>query len=74
MLPLEDFLATVYKTAAEIKIIHPKFDVVRFAIFDYEIALKSSLANEPPSQARASKRQNIDYFIHFIGTCDVDAE
>ena len=48
MLPLEDFIATDYKTAARIKIIHPNYAFVWFAVFDYEVALKSRTCERDP--------------------------
>ena len=46
---------------------------MRFAVFDYEIALKSPLANETPSSTRARKRKNIECLVGFIDNRDVDA-
>ena len=74
MLPLEDFIATTYKTAARIKIWLPDCDFLQFAIFDCKIRLKSPPANETPSSNRAWEDQNIDYFVGFIDNRDVDAK
>ena len=74
MLPLEDFSATDYKTAARINIIHPNYVFVWFAVFDFEIALKSQRANETPSSNRAWEPQNMYYSVGFVNNCDVDAK
>ena len=73
-LPLEDFTATDYKTAAKIKLMSPNFDFSQSARFTDEIALKLQRANETTSSNRAWGHQNIDYFGRFISTCNVDAE
>ena len=74
MLPLEDFIATVYKTAARIKIMSPEYDFLYFVIFDYEMALKSPPANGTLSSNRAWERQNMYYFDGFIDSRDVEAK
>ena len=65
-LPLEAFIATVYKTAANIKIIRLNYDFSESCRFTYEITWKSQRANETTSSHRAWGHQNIDYFVHFI--------
>ena len=52
----------------------PTSDFSWSARFTYEITLKSQRANETTSSDRTWGHQNIHYFIHFISTCDVDAE
>ena len=74
MLPLEDFIATTYKTAARIKIWLPDCDFLQFVIFDYEIALKSPPASETLSSNRAWECRNLDYFVGFIDSRDVEAK
>ena len=74
MLPLEDFTSTYYDTAAIIKNIRPKYDLFEFVVFEYEIALKSPPANETTSSNRAWEHTNIDDFVGFIYSCDVDAK
>ena len=73
-MPLEDVISTCYETAARIKIMSPKCDFLEFVVFAYEIALKSQPANETTLLNLAWARQNIYYFICFIGSCDVDAK
>ena len=43
-------------------------------VFDYEMALKSPPANETLSSNRAWECRNIDYFIGFIYSHDVEAK
>ena len=74
MLPLEDFIVTHYKTAARIDIIRPKTDFMQSADFVKKISLESSPANETPSSDCARKHQNLDYFIGFIDSGDVEAK
>ena len=74
MLPLEDFIATAHKTAARIKIIRPVFIFLMFVVFDCKIALKSPPANETPSSNRAWEVRNLDYFVGFIDSRDVEAK
>ena len=74
MLPLEDFISTCYETAARIKIMSPKCDLLEFVVFAYEIPLKSPPANETTLLNLAWERPNNDYFIGFIDSCDVDAK
>ncbi len=74
MLPLDDFIATAYKTAARIKIMLPDYDFLWFVIFDREIALKSPPVNETPSSNRAWESRNLDYFVGFIDSRDVEAK
>ena len=74
MLPLEDFISTCYGTAARIKIMSPKCDLLEFVVFAHEIALKSPPANETTLLNVAWGHQNIDYFMGFIGSRDVDAK
>ena len=74
MLPLEDFIATAYKTAARIKIMQPDYVFLWFVIFDCEKALKSQPANETPSSNRAWEYRNHDYFVGFIDSRDVEAK
>ena len=74
MLPLEDFISTCYETAARIKIMSPKCDLLEFVVFAYEVALKSQPANETLASKCSWKHQNIDYFVGFINGCDVDAK
>ena len=45
-----------------------------FVVFDCEIALKSQPANETPSSSRAWDGRNLDYFVGFIDSRDVEAE
>ena len=70
MLPLEYFTSTCYETAARIKIMSLKCDLLEFVVFAYEIALKSQPANETTLLNLAWEHQNIDYFIGFIDSCD----
>ena len=65
-------MVTYYKTAARIKIILPNTDVVQSADFDEKTSLESSPGNETPSSYCACGHQNLDYFIGFISSCDVD--
>ena len=74
MLPLEDFIATAYKTAARIKIMRPDCDFLLFVVFDCKIALKSPPANETPSSNRAWEGRNLDYVVGFIDSRDVAAK
>ena len=74
MLPLDDFIATAYKTAARINIMLPDYDFLLFVIFEYEIALKTQPANETPSSNRAWECRNLDYFVGFIDSRDVEAK
>ena len=74
MLPLEDFIATAYKTAARIKIWLPDCDFLQFVIFVRKIALKSPPANETQSSNRAWEGQHVDYFVGFINNRDVEAK
>ena len=47
---------------------------VWFVIFDCEIALKSPPVNETPSSNRAWECRNLDYFVGFIDSRDVEAK
>ena len=60
MLPLEDFISTCYGTAARMKIMSPKCDLLKFIVFGYEITLKSPPANETTLLNLAWEHQNID--------------
>ena len=74
MLPLDDCIATVYKTAARIKIMRPEYDLLKFLIFDCEMALKSQPASETPSPNRAWDPRNINDFFGFISSRDEEAK
>ena len=74
MLPLAYGIPTCYETAARIKIMSPKCDLLEFVVFAHEIALKSPPANETTLLNLAWGHQNIDYFIGLIDSCDVDAK
>ena len=47
---------------------------VWFVIFDCEIALKSPPVNETPSSNCAWECRNLDYFVGFIHSRDVEAK
>ena len=51
-----------------------KCDLLEFVVFAYEIALKSPPAKETTLLNLDWGNQNIDYFIGFIDSCDVDAK
>ena len=74
MLPLDDFFATAYKTAARIKIMRPVCDFLKFVVFDSKTQLKLPPANKTPSSNRAWEGRNLDYFVGFIDSRDVEAK
>ena len=50
----------------------PNTDVLQSLDFVEKISLESSPVNETPSSHCARGHQNLDYFIVFIDSCDVD--
>ena len=70
MLPLEDLIDTVYKTASRIKKIASGHEIMMFVCFVDKASFKSPPANETLASKCSWKRQNIDYFIGFIDSCD----
>ena len=51
----------------------PDTDSMQSVDFDKQVSLESPPANEAPSRICACEHKNIEYFIGFIDSCNVDA-
>ena len=74
MLALEDFMTTLYKAATRIKKMSTKRDFMYFVSFAYEIALKLQPPNDTSSSNHAREHQNIQDFVGFIYSRDVQGK